>query len=310
MAAGGLDAPLTAAEQQRVRREAARLLQEAGATHRFPAPVDDLVAAAKLSVARESLDVNFLQAAYGQMTSGIRKALQKVRGFFNARSGEVFLDHSLKKAQLPWIKLHETGHGYLPWQRPMYSFVEDCDHSLDKDVADKFEAEAHLFAGECLFKGDTFTLEAQDHDLKILTPVKLAKKYGASIYSSVRRYVITNPRACAVVVYNKPELVPELGFQATLRRAVASPGFLEQFGSPQWPAVLRPADETLGALLPVRPKQRMSRPREFEIVDRNGTTQIVVGESFTNTHQVFILLGTGRGPQDHRPAAVGLGAVK
>ena len=53
----------------------------------------------------------------------------------------------------------------------------------------------------------------------------LAKKLGASNYSAFRRYVITNPCACCVVVLEQPVRDLNGGFTADVRRVVMSKSF-------------------------------------------------------------------------------------
>ncbi|XOV74839.1 MAG: ImmA/IrrE family metallo-endopeptidase [Phycisphaerales bacterium] len=96
------------------------------------------------------------------------------------------LDKTVHAAKLPFLKLHELGHGLLPWQRDIYALTADCKQTLDPEVNDLFERETNAFASEVLFQVDTFTNEAADHPFSIKTPMKLSKKYGASVYSTVR----------------------------------------------------------------------------------------------------------------------------
>lgn len=186
------------------------------------------------------------------------------------------------------LKLHETGHAVLPWQRDIYAVIEDCSKSLDSQIADQFDREANVFASEVLFQLDGFGREAADSEFGIRVPLKLCRKYGASIYATVRRYVSKNTRACLVLVVNPPEIAGRHGFTATLRRVVASPLFIKMFGDMDWPAVFTPADE-IGAMIPLGGR-KMSRPREILLVDPNGVRHQCIAEAFTQTHQVFILI--------------------
>lgn len=144
-----------------------------------------------------------------------------------------------------------------------------------------------LFAAEVLFQLDTFAQEAEQKEFSILTPVGMSKKYGASVYASIRQYVSKNLRACTVLVLNPPELVEGDGFRATYRRSVPSPSFLELFGVIEWKDYYTPDDE-IGAIIPV--SKRMSGQHLIALHDRNGDRHECIAEAFTQGHQVFILI--------------------
>jgi len=118
--------------------------------------------------------------------------------------------------------------------------------------------------------------------------VRLSKRYGASIYMSVRRYVTKHHRACAVLVLEPPLACERRGFVSQFRREVVSPEFLRQFGTLSWPESFGPDDE-IGAIVPIGGR-KMSRPRDITLVDRNGVRHRCMAEAFTQKHQVFILI--------------------
>jgi len=283
------DCTLTPQQYAKVRAEAERVLRKADALGRFPTPVDDIMAAADVEEVREDvLNEGFIAKMRQKAGDALKRALQKVIGLFDARSRLVFIDRTLYIVKQTFLKLHETGHGFIPWQRDLYAIVEDCEQSLDPEIADLFDREANVFASEVLFQLDTFAEEAEEREFGILTPVRMCGKYGASIYASVRQYVSKNWRACVVLILNPPELVAGDGFRATLRRSVPSPRFLELFGHIQWEEYYTPDDE-IGAMIPVG-RQRMTDKRILILLDCNGVRHECIAEAFTNTHQVFILI--------------------
>ena len=89
----------------------------------------------------------------------------------------------------------------------MFRFFQDCDKTLSPEIADQFEREANNFARFALFKGDTYAAYAADCAFEIKTPMKLAKKFGASLYASAREFARTNHRACVVYVLEPLEYV-------------------------------------------------------------------------------------------------------
>jgi hypothetical protein len=139
----------------------------------------------------------------------------------------------------------------------MYAPIHDCDKTLHADVMDLFEREANVFASEVLFQGEIFAQEAHQFDFGIKVPMTLSKKYGASNYSTFRRYVTTNPCACCVVVLDPVVCGLDGTFDVEPRRTAVSTSFHATFDGE---AIFR----TIGnrhALGPVVPLgRRMSRP--------------------------------------------------
>lgn len=280
---------MTPQQYARVRAEAERALRAANALGRFPTPVDAVLRAAKVKEVEEDvLNEGFVAKLRAQASGLLKSALSKVIGLFDAKSSLVFIDRTIHVVKQTFVRLHEAGHAFLPWQRGVYALVEDCDQSIDPMIADEFDREANVFATEILFQLDNFSTEAEEHEFSVLTPVRLSKSYGSSIYAAMRRYVSKNWRACTVVVLNPPELIPGDGFRATLRRHVASESFTQLFGEMDWPDSFTP-DDDIGRMVPLG-NRKMSGKRSMSLVDRNGTLRECMAEAFTQSHQVFVLI--------------------
>jgi len=283
------DSTLTPVQLAKVRNEAGRALREAGALGVLPTPIKDILAVAKVEEVQEDvLNESFLAKMRAKAGDAIKRALSKVMGLFDAAAGLVFIDQLLMPVKKRFVTLHEAGHGFLPWQRSMYKLVEDCDKALDPEAADLFDREANVFASEVLFQNDTFHLMAADQKFEIWTPIRLAKKFDASLYSSIRQYVAKNERCCVVLVLNPPELIEGDGFRATLRRVIPSSSFMTVFGGHNWASVYTP-DDQLGRLIPLEGR-KSSGKRDIVLIDGNGDRHQCIAESFTQTHQVFILI--------------------
>jgi hypothetical protein len=283
------DSSLTPDQYRKVRKEAEKLLAKADAIGRFPTPVEDLLLAADVAVAPEdALSEGFLRTLRKKASSALKRALSKVLGIFSASARLIYVDGSLGKSKQTFIKLHETGHGMLPWQRGIYAVVEDCSQTLDPDVAEAFDREANNFATEVLFQLDEFIKQARDDKFGLRSPLTLSKKFGASAYSAIRQYVTKSGKPCVVIVLNPPELQPLDGFCASLRRVVASPLFVERFGDLTLPDVFTP-DDKFGAMVPLGGR-RMTGPHELVMTDRNGTAHDCLAEAFGNPYNVFILI--------------------
>lgn len=305
------DSTLTTGQLARVRKEADRALRDAGAYGVFPTPIDQIMDVARVTEVKEDvLNESFVQKLRIKVSSAgqaLRSALSKIQGLFHASEGLIFIDFALMEVKKRFVRLHECAHGFLPWQRGMYAVVEDCEKRLDPDVADAFDREANVFASEVMFQLDTFQEEARDQPFSIFTPVRLKQKYGASIYSTVRQYVTKNHRCCGVLVLNPPEIDMELGFRITLRRFVASPSFIERFGTLPWSEQFSPGDE-IGAMVPVGGRRASGR-RELKLIDRNGAALTCVAEAFTQTYQVFILIHAPAKPDAPQIWIPGMGGL-
>lgn len=286
------DSSLTRSQLAKIRSEAERALRDAGVFGVLPTPVEEVMRVAGLREVEEDLDnPGFLSKFVDRAEKAgqaIKRALSKVLGLFHASDSLVFIDRTLIAVKQRFVQLHETAHGFLAWQRPMYAIVQDCEKALDPDTADLFDREANVFASEVLFQIDTFRDQADELPFSMRTPLALAKKFNASVYASVRQYVSKNRRACAVLVLNPPVPVPERGFRADLRRPVQSESFTALFGAYAWREYYTP-DGEIGALVPVG-YRKSSGARQLGLRDGNGTLHECVAEAFSNTIQVFILI--------------------
>lgn len=283
------DSTLPTEDVRFIRLEAARLLRESGATGIFPTPVEAILEHAKVVVAPEdALSDGFLSKLRRTAGQSLKRALAKVLGVLDTVARIIYIDRGIYVVKQTFLKLHETAHAWLPAQLHAYRMVEDSEKELSSDVSDLFDRQANAFASEVLFQLDAFTEEAADYDFGFKAPLTLSKKYGASLYSAIRRYVSHNHRDCAVIVLNKPEFRDGVGRVCTLRRFVPSPRFVERFGCLNLPEEFSDSD-AIGRAIPLVGR-KMSGPRRVVIKDRNGVRHECVVEGFTQTHQVFLLV--------------------
>ncbi len=272
-----------------IRKHAESALKKANALGCVPTPIEEVLAASKVVVAEESvLDERFLKKLRMKAGGALRRALSKVWGVLDAAARVIYLDKSVLVVKQTFLKLHETAHAVLPWQRTLFVVAEDCQMTIAPEISESFEREANAFAAEVLFQLDTFSEEANDHNFNILVPVRLAKKYRASIYTAIRRYVTGSPRACMVLVLEPPQPCPDHGYIAKIRRDVVSPEFARIIGQLNWPEFFGPQDQ-IGAMIPVGGR-KMSRPREIMLTDGTGGKHRCLAEAFTQTHHVFVLI--------------------
>lgn len=285
------DSSLNPADLLIIEKRARKLLDRASAWDRFPTPIEDILAAANLKVAPDSMfDPARILAFCLEKAKGaahiVKSAISKVLGVYDADDRVIHIDDKVIKVRQNFLKLHETGHHEIPTHRKIFRFFQDCKKTLAPETADLFDREANNFARFALFQGATFAQFAADSPFEIKTPITLSKKFGASIYASAREFARTNPRACVVYILEPIEYTEGSGAQAAVRRIEPSLAYREQFGCPTETIIT--LDHVLGQVLPVG--RKMTSPRSIPIVDRNGTEHECIAEAFDTTWNVLILL--------------------
>lgn len=284
------DSFLTPEQLRIVQQHADRLLRDADAVGPRKTPISDVLAAAKVTVVDdETIDVSLLQrllAKARSSTAALKSALGKVLGLFEPQERLVVIDKELPAARRPFILLHEAGHG-MPHQAKMYSLMQDCEQLLNPDVMDLFEREANVFASEVLFQGKQFAREAYDEPADLKVPMRLAKRFGASNYSTIRRYVLINPRACALIALDPAFSGAER--IATLRRVVVSRSFARLIDLGTQVPELVEFPHPLAAAIP-QGTRRMTEGAVWTCIDRNGDRRHLSLQSFFTGHQVLVLL--------------------
>lgn len=285
------DSSLDPSQRRAVEERARKLLDRASAWNRFPTPTPDILEAAKLTVATyRAFDprqiLAYIQKKGATAAGHLKSAISKVLGICDSEDQVIHIDQTVGVSKQNFLKLHETGHHELPAHRSLFRIFQDCEKTLDPEVSELFEREANNFARFALFQGDAYAKMAADCAFEIKTPIKLAAKFGASIYASSREFARTNARACAVYILEPVEFVDGLGFRVAVRRIEVSPAFELRFGRPR-DTVITP-DHLLGRVVPIG--RKMSRPTAFSHADRNGAPHECVAEAFDTTHNIVILL--------------------
>lgn len=282
---------LAPADLSIVEKRAHKLLDRADAWETFPVPIEDILSSAEVKLAPSSAFdpvslMAYLQGKAVDAGAAVKAAMSKVLGLYDAGEQTIHIDGTVVQSKQTFLTLHETGHHDMPAHRRMFRFFQDCEKTLSPDIADQFEREANNFARYALFKGNTFAEYAADCKFEIKTPMKLAKKFGASIYASCREFARTNHRACVVYVLENIEHVEGHGTCAAVRRIEPSPSFVNHFGYPNDTVIKM--DHFLAPALPIG--RRMTRPTTVSIVDRNGTPHECLAEAFDTTYNIIILM--------------------
>jgi hypothetical protein len=284
------DSSLDPSELRAVQLAARRALDRAAGWGVFPTPIGAILDAADIKVAPASIFdprriMEFLIGKAESTAIAVRSAISKMFGVADTLSNTIHIDHTVRESKQNFLKLHEAGHLELPAHRKIFRIFQDCEKTLDPDISDLFEREANNFARYVMFQGDAYRDMAADYALTIKTPMKLAGKFGASIYASCREFARTNRRACAVYVLEPITYSPE-GPRAEVRRIEVSASFAQQFGRPTETVITR--QHSLGRVLPIQ--RKMSRATLISITDRNGQAHECFAEAFDTTFNVLLLV--------------------
>lgn len=285
------DSSLGPDQLRAVQSAARRALDRASGWGIHPTPISVILEAANLKIAPASAFdperiMAYLVGKAEQAATALKSAISKVFGIYDAGDNVIHIDHTVRASKQNFLKLHEAGHHELPTHRKLFRIFQDCEKTLEPETADLFEREANNFARYVLFQGGGYASMAADHNLGIKTPIKLAAKFGASIYASCREYARTHHRACVVYILEPITYCEKTGARAEVRRIEASPLFRQQFGQPCEQAIT--LNHSLGRVLPIG--RKMSRPTTISITDRNGQAHECLAEAFDTTFNVLILV--------------------
>ena len=285
------DSSLDPDQLRAVQLAARRALDRASGWGIYPTPIPIILEAANLRVAPASAFdprriMEYLVGKAESAAATLKSAISKVFGIYDADEGLIHIDHGVRESKQNFLKLHEAGHHELPTHRKLFRIFQDCEKTLEPDIADLFEREANNFARFVLFQGNGYRDMAADYKLEIKTPMKLAGKFGGSIYASCREYARTHHRACVVYILEPIKYCDKTGARANVRRIEASLSFELQFGRPTEQVIT--LNHSLGRVLPVG--RRMTRPTTISITDRNGQAHECIAEAFDTTFNVLILV--------------------
>ncbi len=194
----------------------------------FPTPVDRIVEYCDLQL-QKNVDISKIHPSYRDKANEfLRSAVSKIRGIFDTKKRVIYLDLSVGMQKQNFVKLHETAHGILPWQRKLHEIIGDNDQSLNPDYNDEFESEANYFASATLFQHNRFTDEIGKLNLSIDSGIHIAKVFGASIHATLRRYVECSKNHCALLVLENLKKGDDP--HCFLRNFFCSDSFVEKFG--------------------------------------------------------------------------------
>lgn len=291
---------------QLARRDIDRLIQRVLLDSGFrEPPVDISVVLDTLKVDRHFYDLQdpgLLRRLRHRILIGTRRLtdfVERIRLqallFFDDK--RVLLDNDLPKLKHDWASAHEIGHQIIPWHREFCR--GDTIFTLDPRWHQELEAEANYAASALLFCGEAFTADARDTQPCWTSIQELKRRYGKSLLSTARRYVLHGPDHPMLLLVSTAWWDPQPPDQSgRVRHLVISPSFESRFSCPN-PEELREAVDE-------RTFQRRGGPvgeLEYQLRDDNGVMHLFRAKCFYNSYYVITLLAH-HGPASHAKVVV------
>lgn len=263
---------------------ARNILVGSKAAGKFPTPVDEIIAYTDLSLAT-GVDLSRPQGGLLASTAEIfGRISRKVLGMIDLRQKTIYLDQSQAATRKNFVKLHEVGHGVLPWQCHLLG-CQDDETTIAPEVEEIYEREASYFASSALFQLDRFDEEAAKLPLSIASARVLAQRFGGSVQAAVRRYAERSPKRCALLVLHKADGAGP--YRAKVRNYFESRSFAKEFGGLEWPTECGVEFEF------IKDMQRRRRDHQTgQICTTTRQLQLVTlkYDYFDNSYHVFVLL--------------------
>ncbi len=217
------------------------VLKQSKALGVFPTPVEKILNYTELAIDSgidlSKVDKSFIDRLKDGSSSKIKvlqSGLSKIAGIFDRREKKIYVDFSLTNGKKNFVKLHEIGHGILPWQNAIL-LASDNNQTLMDLYENQFEAEANMFASITLFQQDIFVSEINGLPLNISSAMAMAKKFGSSVHSALMNYVLKSRNKCALLVLTP---IKESGFNDAIcekRNLFYSDSFLTEVGELELP---------------------------------------------------------------------------
>ncbi|MBK8609374.1 MAG: ImmA/IrrE family metallo-endopeptidase [Chitinophagaceae bacterium] len=251
----------------------------------YPTPVDQILNYSELIISNQISLKEIHQGYFEKATDALFKAVAKLRGVFDRSTKTIYIDQELPHSKKNFVKLHEVGHGVIPWQMKSYEVIEDDDDSISHHTIEEFEKEANYFASITLFQHDRFNDQLAKLNLGIDSAMYLSKLYGASIHATLRRYVECSTKRCALIVLSG-KTSEGFGPECLKRDLFFSEKFAKTFGSLELPNEFCLSWNFV--------KHHFSKRRgiidgELTLSTKNGFTEFKY-HFFNNTYNSFVLL--------------------
>jgi hypothetical protein len=149
------------------------------------------------------------------------------------------------------------------------------------------EAEANYAAGQLLFLGDRFRIEAGDHSPGISAIRALKESFGNTLTSTLWRFVEQSDIPMVGLVSGHPHVIrrdEDFNPTAPCKHCVASASYLKRFGRPEESALFEKVVSYCGAQT-----GGLLGQDEFVLDDVRGEKHLFHFETFFNRYQALTL---------------------
>ena len=259
----------------------------------FPTPVDKILSYSDFVLDNKidllNIEPNFFESLKEKSMKSVKtlqSGLSKVKGMFDRREKTVYIDANLNNVgKKNFVQLHEIGHGVLGWQNEMMLCL-DNDETLSLDTEEQFEEEANYFASSTLFQQDRFIFEAEKLKLGLSSVIALKQKFGASVHSTFRNYVLQSKNRCALLVLTP--IKENKGNEALCKRRnlFYSPSFSKDIGELKMP-------KTFGYKWEFIRDYKFTRFKESGIISLTSKEGEILNcnyHFFNNTYNSFVFI--------------------
>ena len=198
----------------RIARLCEDALRRSGALGVLPTPLDAVLEAAGV---RERVEL----ARIPRRPAVAERLLGAV--WFEERA--LFVDRRQSEPRRRFTEAHEAVHLLCPWHAATLRL--DTAAELFGPLVEGIEAEANFGAGQLIFQGGSFHVEAHGCERSLRTPFALAERFGASRHAAAHHYVEAHPEPVALIVAGR---WPGADGALPVWRSIESASFLRRFG--------------------------------------------------------------------------------
>lgn len=269
------------------------LLKDSRSLDIFPTPIDKIIQYSELIVDKKidlsKIDKNFFDYLKEKTVDGFRilqQGLDNIRGAYDRSEKTIYLSDIKNIGRKNFVKLHETGHGVLPWQNEIIAAF-DNSQTLNPDYEEEFEQEANYFASITLFQQNRFDREMNRVEFGLPGVVVLATKFGASVHASFRNYVFKTNKRCMLLVLDLIQVERINKPICSKRDLFYSKSFVEEFGVINLPDTFGCTWSFIRIYLS---KMKFFTKGEIELISENGEEIKCGFHLFKNGYNTFVLI--------------------
>lgn len=267
-------------ESRLVVAQAGRMLQMLGVSEP-PFPVDDALALANLRIADHALDELPSDTPAHLQDQLLLDAMDHAFGLLDRQRSLVYLKANMILSRRQFVTMHEVGHRWLPWQH-RHGIHVDGEKNLDHDTKELYEWQANVFASETLFLGSALSDQARDLPFELVSAMRLADRFRASVHATLRRYVETHHQRCFLLVLDRtPHARGRPPRHKVLKQFTSKP-FRRTYGRWRKPSV--PATD----LLPLTGRSAPTTLDTHWAIEGTGEIIRVVLQGMDNGHHLLV----------------------